>query len=102
VKVNPVIRWARSAVRDLESAHAYLEERSPEAARRFAAEILRAVESIAQHPEIGAVAADLDPPGKYRHVVCGRHRVIYRIEPELLWILRIWDARRNPEELRPE
>jgi len=38
VKRRPLIRWSRLADRDLESAHAYLEERNPEAARRFAAD----------------------------------------------------------------
>jgi len=59
VKPEPLIRWSRLASQDLESAHAYLEERNPEAARRFAIEILRAVENLERHPELGAIASDL-------------------------------------------
>lgn len=95
------IRWSRLAARDLETAHAYLEERNPEAARRFAVQILRAIESIEEHPEIGAVARDLSPLGRYRHVVSRHHRVIYRIEAEVIRVVRIWDSRRNPADLRP-
>ncbi|MCP4653856.1 MAG: type II toxin-antitoxin system RelE/ParE family toxin [bacterium] len=36
------LRWHDEAVRDLEAAHAYLLERNPEAARRFARAILDA------------------------------------------------------------
>jgi plasmid stabilization system protein ParE len=79
-----------------------LEERNPAAARRFASGILRAVESIGKHPEIGAVTSDLVPHGRYRHLVRGHHRIIYRLTPEVIWILRIWDARRNPTDLSPE
>ncbi len=96
------IRWSRRAEKDLEAAHAYLEERNPEAARRFAIQILRAVESIEEFPEIGAVARDLTPAGQYRHIVSEHHRIIYRIEPEVIRILRIWDSRRNPADLRPD
>jgi plasmid stabilization system protein ParE len=97
-----LVRWSRLADLDLQSAHAYLEERSPSAARRFAAEILEALGHVQAHPEAGAVAADLFPRGRYRHWVCGRYRIIYRIEDDLIWILRIWDSRRNPDDLKPE
>ena len=96
------IRWQRLAGLDLESAHAFLAEKNPSAARRFAADILRAIERIGEHPEIGPVASDIVPHGRYRHLVCGHHRVIYRLDSEILWILRIWDSRRNPDDLVPE
>jgi plasmid stabilization system protein ParE len=96
------VRWSRLADLDLEAAHAYLAGHSPEAARRLAAEILEAVSHIERHPEIGAVASDLRPARRYRHSVCGHYRVIYRLEAEVILILRIWDSRRNPADLRPE
>jgi plasmid stabilization system protein ParE len=96
------VRWSRLADLDLQSAYTYLEERSPSAARRFASEILQALEHIQEHPEAGAIAADLLPRGRYRHWVCGRHRIIYRLEGNLIWLLRIWDSRRNPQDLKPE
>lgn len=99
---KPRLRWSRLADLDLQAAHAFLFEKNPDAARRFAAGILEAVEGLRDHPEMGAVARDLAPLGRYRHWVSGHHRIIYRTEPEVIWILRVWDARRNPEELVPE
>lgn len=99
---RPRLRWSRLADLDLQAAHAFLYEKNPEAARRLAASILDAVEGLRNHPQMGAVARDLAPLGRYRHWVSGHHRIIYRIDPETIWILRVWDARRNPDELIPE
>jgi toxin ParE1/3/4 len=99
---KPSIRWSRLADLDLQSAHTYLEERNPSAAQRFAAEILEALKHIQAHPEAGAVATDLLPRGRYRHWICGHYRIIFRIEEDRIWILRIWDSRRNPQDLKPE
>jgi plasmid stabilization system protein ParE len=96
------IRWSRLADLDLQSTYTYLEARSPSAAQRFATEILKALEHIQTHPEAGAVATDLLPQGRYRHWICGRYRIIFRIDEHFYWILRIWDSRRNPNDLKPE
>ena len=96
------IVWSRLAELDLESAHEYLAKRNSEAARRFAAGILDALARIRRHPEIGAPATDLIPEGKYRHVICGRYRIIYRLAEGAVVILRIWDTRRNPDDMIPE
>lgn len=96
------LRWQDAAVRDLEETHAYLFPHDPEAARRFAATILEAAEELLTFPEMGPVADDLRPAGRYRSVVRGHHRLIYRLEAEIIWILRVWDTRRDPRTLRPE
>jgi plasmid stabilization system protein ParE len=102
VSRKPEIRWSRLADLDLESAYAFLAERNPEAARRFAADVLEAVTRLRDYPEMGNIARDLSPRGRYRHWVCGHHRIIYRADSETIWILRVWDARRNPDDLIPE
>jgi plasmid stabilization system protein ParE len=94
------VRWSRVADRDLEQAYAYLLERDPPAARRFAAAIFAAVDRLVAHPELGRVARDLEPVGRYRHILSGRYRVIYRVDDEALVILRVWDTRRDPARLR--
>ena len=95
-----LLRWQDEAVRDLEKAHEYLFERNPEAARRFAQSIVEAAERLREYPEMGPVARDLRPEGRYRSWICGHHRLIYRIDAEVIWLLRVWDTRRNPEDLQ--
>ncbi|NJL27127.1 MAG: type II toxin-antitoxin system RelE/ParE family toxin [Thermoanaerobaculia bacterium] len=93
------LRWHSQAVRDLELGHDFLHQHNTEAARRFASSILDATERLRTYPELGPVARDLRPEGRYRHWVCGRHRLIYRIDGEIVWILRVWDTRRDPADL---
>ncbi len=82
--------------------HAYLSQHNPEAARRFAVTILEAAEQLLTYPELGPIAHDLRPPGRYRSLTRGHHRLIYRIEPDVIWLLRVWDTRRDPGTLEPE
>jgi plasmid stabilization system protein ParE len=96
------IRWSRLADLDLQAAYTYLSERNPSAARRLAADILQALEHIKAHPEAGSVALDLFPHGRYRHWICGNYRIIFRIDDDWIRLLRIWDSRRNPADLKPE
>lgn len=96
------LRWQNAAVSDLEEAHAYLSERNPEAARQFAVTILEAAEQLLDYPKMGPIAHDLRPAGRYRSLVRGHHRLIYRIESEVIWLLRVWDTRRDPRALEPE
>ena len=99
-KPKPI--WSRLAIRELESAHAYLVERNPEAARRFASQVLDATERIRRHPEVGAVANDILPDGRYRHVIVGHHRIIYRLGEQAIVIVRVWDARQDPAGFEPD
>jgi plasmid stabilization system protein ParE len=102
VKCEYRLRWQDAAVRDLEQTHAYLSQHNLEAAIRFAETILDATEQLLLHPEMGPRAADLKPPGRYRSLTRGHHRLIYRIESEVIWLLRVWDTRQDPQRLKPE
>ncbi|MCP4653855.1 MAG: hypothetical protein GY856_00405 [bacterium] len=57
---------------------------------------------MCEFPEIRPIARDLRPEGRYRSWVCGHHRLIYRVETELIWLPRVWDTRRDPRALRAE
>lgn len=93
------LEWAPIAIEDLRGIHRYLWPRNRAAASRMVRLILDAVERLAEHPELGAVAVDLQPEGRYRHLVVSAYRVIYRPHGTWLAVLRIWDGRRDPEEL---
>jgi plasmid stabilization system protein ParE len=94
------IRWAPFARDELRDDHAWLRERSPDAAKAFAARIRAAVATLAQHPEMGPLTRDTVPPGRYRHLISGWHRIIYRIDGRVVWIVRVFDSRRDPEDLK--
>ena len=95
------LRWTERARRDFNLAFAFLHEESPRSARGFAGRIRKAVRRIRDLPESGAPALDLKPERTFRHVVTATHRVIYQITSNEIVILRIWDGRRNPQDLKP-
>ncbi|MFK7926586.1 MAG: type II toxin-antitoxin system RelE/ParE family toxin [Myxococcota bacterium] len=94
-----LIRWTPSAFRDLQNAYEYVRENDPKAARELARGIRLATRQVADQPESGPVAQDLQPVGAYRHVVVRPYRIIYLVDQEAVVVLRIWDSRRDPDEL---
>lgn len=58
-----------------------------------------ALERLEEFPESGAVATQLEPEGRYRQVVLRPYLIIYRVVDDVVWILRFWDSRRDPESL---
>ena len=99
--IDPVeVVWSPSAVRDVEEIYRYISARNRRAARQAVKTILERVQRLPDHPEIGPVADDIEPVGRYRHLVLRPYRVIYRLEGATLRILRCWDSRRNPADLR--
>jgi len=96
---KPEIRWSPAADRDLGHAHEYLKKRNPLAARRLMRSLANALDRLEEFPEIGAVATQLQPEGVYRQVVLGPYLLVYRVAEGVVWILRFWDSRRDPEAL---
>jgi plasmid stabilization system protein ParE len=102
VEPERAIRWTLQAERDLEEHHRRLAGLDPEAARRFAASVLDAVEPLARFAFMGPVDPRIRPVGTYRSITCEGARIIYRVEPEVVLILRVWPVRRDPRDLIPE
>ena len=94
------IVWSPSAVRDVREIHRVFKSRDVPAASALVAAIRTGVEQLRSFPESGPVAQDIPPVGRYRHLLVRRYRIIYRIEGHTIRILRCWDPRRNPAELR--
>lgn len=83
------VRWTQRAERDLDAHHARLSARDEDSPRRFAASVLETVLSLSIFPSIGEVEHDLHPAGRYRSLTCEGGRIVYRAEPDVIWILRI-------------
>ena len=88
------VRWTPTALRDLESLHAYIGNDNPTAAEAAVDRILAGIEALSQHPEmgrIGRVAAT-------RELVLPPVVVAYRLRRGTLEILAIiHSARRWPD-----
>ena len=62
------------------------------------AELQRAI-ALAERDVAEGGTIRLDPPGVYRQLVRGHHRVFYRVEQDVALVLRVWDARREPNAI---
>ena len=56
----PQVIFAPAALRDLERLKAFLRPKNPAAARRAAAAIIRTIQTLAVHPEMGRPTGNLD------------------------------------------
>jgi plasmid stabilization system protein ParE len=88
------IRYSPRAFADREAIFAYLEERSPQGARKVKRAIIHSIRLLASHPYM---APPTDVPG-VRELSIPRHayKIYYRIERDEIWLIHIRDARRKP------
>jgi plasmid stabilization system protein ParE len=92
--------WGAAADLDLGRIHEYLSSRSPSASRRLFRRLVTAARRLEANPSLGSVAMDVEPIGTFRHVVVWPYRLFYQVEGETVTIVRVWDGRRNPGDLR--
>ncbi len=90
------VGWTEQSIADLDGAFAYIDDRNLEAAHRFFRGMFEDVKVLAAFLEMGPLVYDLEPPGVYRQLVRGHHRVFYRAEQDVVLVPLVWDARRNP------
>jgi plasmid stabilization system protein ParE len=57
----PRLIWSPSALHDVQRLYRFLAEQSPDVARRAVQAIRAGVKVIAQHPEIGRPAEEMEP-----------------------------------------
>ena len=93
------VEWTERAFSDLEAAYSYIDERNPSEAHRFFRGMFAAVKELESFLEMGPLVFDVEPAGFYRQLVRGHHRVFFRIEGEVVLIVRVWDSRRDPRTL---
>lgn len=86
------VQWSQRAIRDLEGIHAYIGQFAPQAAERFTARLIAAVESLATQPDRGR------PAGRFRELVAVSPYVVrYRVTREGVQIARIKHGSQRPE-----
>ena len=70
-------------------------------ARRYVAEVHKAVGLLSGSPDMGQIEPLLEGSRyEFRRVVIGNlTKIIYRVAEECIEIADVWDTRKNPEEL---
>lgn len=88
------IEFAESALVDLEALRTwYAEQGVPEVGTGFVAEIVGRVERLAEFPESGRIVPEFGLEG-VRELLHPPFRVVYRLGPTRIWIVRVWRSER--------
>ncbi len=88
------IRFAESAIADLESIRAwYAEQGVPEVGDRLIEEIVSRIGVLRDHPEMGRIVPEFDQPF-LRELVHPPFRIVYRRDPKHLRVVRVWRSER--------
>lgn len=97
------VGWTALALADVEAIVESHRDFGVAVVRKLVEPILESTARLQVLPHLGVESRDLAPPGRYRHLVVGRYRVIYRVDEgrELVLVLRVWDTRQDPHRLDP-
>jgi len=91
---NVAIRFAESALADLESIRAwYAEQDVPEVGERLIGEIVASIEALADHPDMGRIVPEFDQ-SFLRELIRPPFRIVYRRDPEHVRVVRVWRSER--------
>lgn len=92
--------WSACAEQDLTTIYEYLHQRTHVGTRTVIEGILSAVAGLEEVPLLGVHAELVEPEGDLRQFPWRHYVIFYRVRPENVLILRIWDSRREPDALR--
>ncbi|AHC15442.1 type II toxin-antitoxin system RelE/ParE family toxin [Salinispira pacifica] len=95
------IFWTKTAVEDLEEIIEYISIESIDIAIKQYEKIKAAASKLDSFPDRGRIIPELQKQNiyKYRELIIGPWRVMYKIEDNKVYILAVIDGRRNIEEI---
>lgn len=76
------ILWSPKSMHDLEGIECYIAQYNPTAARRVVQKIIRRTDRLMRFPDSGGFVEE-DELHRYRQVIQGNYRVIYRYDKQL-------------------
>ena len=82
------IIWSPLAVNRASEIADYIAQDKPSAAQRWVNEVFTKVEQLKSSPQIGRVVPEISD-NKFRELIYGNYRIIYRIEIKQISILTI-------------
>lgn len=92
------LRWSKLALDDLEEIIDYISKDSEENARIYAAKIISSVETTSIFPYSGRVVPEMENE-QLREKVFHNIRIIYRINNEMMEVIRVLHSSRELPEI---
>lgn len=88
------IEFAESALCDLEDILAwYAEQQAPDVGERLVREIFVKTEQLVEYPESSRIVPEFGVK-TIRELIHPPFRIICRIDPSTIWIVRVWRSER--------
>lgn len=92
------LKWAESAVKDLDNICTYIAEDSEEYARMFARKIIDTIETTAAFPYSDRIVPEMQNE-MIREKILTNYRIIYRINNDSIEVVRIIHNARNFKDI---
>ena len=89
------VRFTKSALSDLQAIQIwYTEQGVPDVGARLVGEIIKRIERLVHHPDMGRVVPEF---GQIflREIIQTLFRIVYRRDPKTVRIVRIWRSERQ-------
>ena len=98
---NYTVKWTATAGQDLDAIIGFIAEDRFEEAMRILEKIRKKSANLNTLPERGRIVPELKEQGiiLYREIVLSPWRMIYRIAGQTVYVLAVFDARRNLEDI---
>jgi len=98
---NFTVKWTATAEQDLDAIIGFIAEDSFEEAMRILEKIRKKSANLNTLPERGRIVPELKEQGiiLYREIVLSPWRMIFRIAGQTVYVLAVFDARRNLEDI---
>ena len=90
--------WSNRAIENLEEIFAYFRERN--GSHEYGNRLLQQIEEKLRHYLLSPLLGQQDGKSKRRFFVCGNYRIYYRFTKATFEVIKVWDGRRNPDDLR--
>ena len=87
----PQLIWSPEALADVQRLYRFLAERNPDAARRAASAIRDGMQIVADHPDVGRPADDMDPEFREWPISFGAsgYVALYRLEHDVALVVAV-------------
>jgi plasmid stabilization system protein ParE len=95
------VAWAKNAANDLEAIVSYVSENDLTEAFEIYSEIKNAASELNHFPARGRFVPELGKYGIkiYREIIIKVWRILFRIEKNTVYIITVFDSRRNFEDI---
>ena len=90
--------WTEKAVDDLSELADYVAISDRNAAKQLVQKVLSSIKRLEQHPESGRRLPEL-PQQNYREVITPPSRIIYRVDNENIYVVRVIRQERDLRRL---